>query len=216
MRSRLVPRWLPRRLGEGGLLPSLPALGNWPGFLPWLNPPTGTAAGRSYAAHLEESGARFLMARGDHPSVTQALLDGVRCLTGTVGFVIVETTPTPREWLVTSIPRTRVLEGLLSVRDLLGRGHLDVAIFSRKLEVELFLDRLGTLEIRTGSWLEPRLRGVLESRGFNRVSRLSVLPPPPEAHAWDDEHRERLNALRFDLGCRPVPPRTRGASGIGG
>jgi hypothetical protein len=162
-----------------------------------------------YTAEIEENGPRFLMARGDLPRVTQAFFDAIRTVTGSLGVVLVEVTPTPREWLVPSVPRARILEGLVSIRDLLGTGHLDVAVFSHRNGVEFFLDRFGTLEIRTGSWLEPRLRGILESRRFEKVSHLATLPSLSDPIEWTDEHRDRVSLVRSALGCRPVPPRDR-------
>lgn len=193
------------------LTPPVPSLGDLSTRFPWHSPPPDPSVDNLYTIRVEENGPRFLTARGDLPRVTQVFLDVIRTVTGSLGLVLVEVTPVPREWLVSSIPRARILEGLFSIRDLLGSGHLDVAVFSGRHGVEFFLDRLGTLEIRTGSWLEPRMRGVLESQGFERVGHLTTLPQVRDPIDWTDEHQDRVDQVRTVLGCRPVPPRDRGS-----
>jgi hypothetical protein len=124
-------------------------------------------------------------------------------------MVLVEVKPTPREWIVTSVPRPRILESLLSIRDLLGQGYIDLAVFSQRHGVEVFLDRLGTLEIRSGAWFEPRLRALFESQGFQETPRLSVLPQREAPIEWIEEHEARVKAVIDDNDFRPVPYRNR-------
>ena len=112
MRPRIVPRWL--------TTPPVPSVGDLTTRFPWLSPPPDPSVDNLYTAEIEENGPRFLMARGDLPRVTQAFFDAIRTVTGSLGVVLVEVTPTPREWLVPSVPRARILAGLVSIRDLLG------------------------------------------------------------------------------------------------
>jgi hypothetical protein len=119
-----------------------------------------------YTTQATGSGLRQIEARGERFQVTQVLLDGIRSVPGPWGVVLVELGPQPREWVARSLPRARVLEGLLSLRDLLAAGTMDVAVFSSERGIEIFLDRRGELEIRTGAWWEPRFRGLLEKHGF--------------------------------------------------
>ena len=112
-------------------------------------------------------------------------------------MVLVDVGGPPREWATPSVPRPAVQEGLLSLRDLLGNGLLDIAVFSSREGVEVYLDRFGTLEIRIGSWDEPRLRSLLERKGFRRVARLSVLPPSPGGMTrWTPENRQRFDVAQ--------------------
>jgi hypothetical protein len=154
-----------------------------------------------FTAQIVTGGVRQFCARGDQPLVFLGLMDCVRALPGPLGIVIVDLGESPREWVGNSLSRVQILEGLLALRDLLGQGAMDVAVFSSEEGVELFLDRSGTLEIRTGGWWEPRARSLLEGRGFRWVSSLaptwSTAPVPltPEA-------RERINAVCAFLDMR--------------
>jgi hypothetical protein len=141
--------------------------------------------------------------------VTQILLEGITVVPGSLGIVIVEATPVAREWLAPTVKRSRILEALLSIRDLLGQGHLDIAVFSPRHGVEFFLDRFATLEIRTGSWLEPRFRAMLEAKEFRYVARLPVLPEDPRVAEWTEEDRVRVARAREALKCRTAPCRNR-------
>lgn len=163
-----------------------------------------------YAVHAEGDFVRHLTARGDLARSIQTLLDGIRCVPGPLGLVVVEVGPPAREWVTASLPSSRVLEALMALRDLWGQGNLDVAVHSRRHGMEAFLDRYGTLEFRTEAWLEPRIRSVLEHRGFQKVARLSALPPSaPAPPDWTETHADRLRGLRLDLAMRPAGPRSR-------
>jgi hypothetical protein len=84
---------------------------------------------------------------------------------------------------------------------------MDLALFSSAHALEVFLDRWGTVEIRTGSWNEPRIIAVLHASGFERVDR--VAPVPPESGGeleWTDEATQRVRRVRKRLGLRPAPP----------
>ena len=175
---------------------------------PWLRGGDSAARPR-YSVSRQEDDVRFFTARGDHPRVTQILLEGIGVVPGSWGIVVVEVTPVAREWLAPSVSRPRVLEALLSIRDLLGQGHVDIAVFSPEHGVEFFLDRFATLEIRTGSWLEPRFRALLEAKEFRYESRLPVLPKAPRVAEWTEEDRLRLARARDALKCRTAPPRNR-------
>lgn len=153
---------------------------------------------------------RHLTARGDLAASIQTVLDGIRCVRGPLGLVVVEVGPPAREWVAQSLPSAQILEALMSLRDLWGQGNLDVAVHSRRHGLEIFLDRFGTLEFRMEGWLEPRIRSILEHRGFAKVARLSVVPPsvPPPAN-WTEVHADRLRGLRSNLSMRPAARRSR-------
>jgi hypothetical protein len=117
--------------------------------------------------------------------------------------VVVELGAETREWVARSIPRARVLEGLLSLRDLLGAGAMDVAVFSPEHGIEIFLDRWGSLEIRTGGWWEPRFRTLLEERGFRlaggRLPAVEARSERPGRGAADPARVAQIcDALGFD------------------
>jgi len=167
--------------------------------LPWLG---REKAGRDpeYSVRKEPYGLLHVTARAEHPLVTQALIEAVRAARSPLGLVLVEAEGTHREWAVPRLKRTAVLHALVTLRDLFGTGLLDVAVFSSQEGLEIYLDRFGTLEIRAGSWEEPRLRSLLEAQGFQGVVGLSALPEesPPGA-VWNEESRERYANVQWDL-----------------
>ena len=210
MHPRLSPRLFGLRLGLVGGSFSSSSPGGWPTWFSRLSR-SSEPEPSVYSVRTEESGLRFIRARGGQPRITSVLLEAVRAMPGNHGMVLVELRPSPREWIVTSVSRPRVLESLLSIRDLLGQGHIDLAVFSRRHGVEVFLDRFGTLEIRSGAWFEPRLRALFESRGFQQTPRLSVLPRHEAPIEWIEEHEARVRAVIDGNGFRPVPYRNRKA-----
>ena len=135
-------------------------------------------------------------------------------LPGELGLVVVEVHDRPREWTATAVERASVLEMLVGMRDLLGRGGLDVAVFSPDEGVEVFLDRFATLEIRCGEWNEPRFRGMLEGLGFSFDERVPSLPETyPDPVAWTEEDRSRVEELcaAVGLSAPPATSETQGA-----
>ena len=161
-----------------------------------------------FTSMLLAGGVRQFSARGEHPRVTQLLLDAVRAIPGTLGVAIVELGESPREWVGTGVARAEVLESVLALRDLLGRGTLDLAVFSSHEGVEIYLDRTGLLEIRTGGTWEPRARSLLEAQHFVWAPRL------PEALGHEPANvaaRDRIGAVAEFLALRlaPAPYRAR-------
>jgi hypothetical protein len=167
--------------------------------LPWLSrEKTGLAP--EFSVRKEPYGPLHLTARAEQPLVTQALLEAVRAARSPLGLVLVEAEGAHREWAVPRLQRTLVLHALVTLRDLFGVGLLDVAVFSPQEGLEIYLDRFGTLEIRAGSWEEPRLRSLLEGRGFQGVVGLSMLPQElPAPTAWNEESRERYAHVQWNL-----------------
>jgi hypothetical protein len=161
----------------------------------------GTEPHPGFTAQIVTGGVRQFCARGGQSLIFMSLMDCVRALPGPLGVVMVELGDTPRESVGNGITRGQILEGLLALRDLFGQGALDVAVFSSEEGVELYLDRSGTLEIRTGGWWEPRARSLLEARGFRWVSDLapqwSTSPVPLTLEA-----RERVAAVCAFLDLR--------------
>jgi len=161
-----------------------------------------------FTSMLMAGGVRQFSARGDHPRVTQLLLDAVRAIPGSLGVALVELGESPREWVGTGVSRGEVLESVLALRDLLGRGSLDLAVFSSHEGVEIYLDRTGLLEIRTSGTWEPRARSLLEAQHFTWAPRLpeALNPGPTNAAA-----RERIQAVAEFLTLRlaPAPYRAR-------
>jgi hypothetical protein len=176
--------------------------------LPWSNR-ARTDLDPEYCVRKEPFGLLHVTARADHSVLTQALLEAVRSTRSPLGLVMVEAEGPHAEWAVPDLKRSAVLHALVALRDLLGRGLLDVAVFSSPEGFEVYLDRLGTLEIRAGLWEEPRLRSLLEGQGFRGVPGLSVIPEHrPEEVEWSEESRERYwnvqhmlerNQTRFEL-----------------
>ena len=161
-----------------------------------------------FTSMLMSGGVRQFSARGEHPRVTQLLLDAIRSIPGTLGVAIVELGDSPREWVGTGVSRAEVLEGMLALRDLLGRGSLDFAAFSSSEGVEIYLDHTGLLEIRTGGTWEPRARSLLEAQKFVWAPRLpeALSSGPVNAAA-----RDRIAAVAEFLALRvaPAPYRAR-------
>ncbi len=168
-----------------------------------------------YSVRTQGRNLRHFTARGDQPRLTQVILEAARSLSGSLGVVLVEVHDTPREWTAIDMDRSQILEGLLELRDLLGRGGLDLAVFSSDEAVEVFLDRFGTLEIRCGGWHEPRFRGLLEGQGFAHVPALSSLPLDiPDQSRWTEEDTRRVEDVCVRLGLESIadPP---GANDLG-
>ena len=133
----------------------------------------------TFTSVLAAGGVRQFSIRAEHPQITQLLLDAVRALPGPLGVAIVDLGEPTREWAGTGASRAEVLEAILAMRDLLGRGSLDVAVFSGHEGVEIYLDRAGILELRVQSSWEPRARSLLESGGFMWAARLTPAWAPP-------------------------------------
>ena len=155
---------------------------------------------------ISNGGVRFAAA-GEPVQVSQVLLDVLRILPGRVGLVVVEYREgpgyrrEPTEWIGASLERHRVLQALMSLRDLLGRSGFDVAVFSPSQGIEVFLDSLGGLEIRAEAWNEPRLLSILDHAGFRPEPSLSLSPAGPrEPTLWTIEARHRLRRVRRSLG----------------
>ena len=164
-------------------------------------PVPAAAEGPRFAIHPVSEGVRRVVARGGIHQVIHATLELVRAHRGNLGLVMVEyESDDLLEWVDESLDRGRVLETLLSLRDLLGSGGFDVAIHTPYEGWELILDRFGILEIRAGSWQEPRLRSLFTEAGFCEVPRLSALPPDVDPLPWSRESWERFNRVRFALG----------------
>ncbi len=153
-----------------------------------------------YSVTASAEGLLWITARGDQPRVTQILLEAARDLPPPVGMVLVEVHGPTREWVGEPLPRAPVLDALLGLRDLWGRGLADVAVFSPGAGTEVFLDRFGTLEIRTASWRERPFRQLLDSHGFTATGRLSTLPVPGPVEEWTEDRRERFHGFRERLG----------------
>jgi hypothetical protein len=161
-----------------------------------------------FTSILAAGGVRQFSARGEHPRVTQLLLDAVRVLPGGLGIAIVELGESPREWVGTGVSRGELLEAILALRDLLGHGALDLAVFSSSEGVEIYLDRGGLLEIRASNSWEPRARSLLEAQHFVWAPRLpDAWSPSPTSPAA----RDRIAAVAEFLALRiaPAPYRAR-------
>jgi hypothetical protein len=157
----------------------------------------------------EPGGIVHFAARGDHPRITQAFFDVVRSLSGRPGVILVEYGARPVEWVATEVSPAALLAAMVSVRDLLGRGALDVAVHSRNEGVEVFLDHLGELDVRSGSWNEHRFRDM-----FARLAFFATEDPlPPRAGAGTAfppalDGQSRLAAAVEALGLVPVEERS--------
>ena len=163
----------------------------------------------TFTSVLAAGGVRQFSIRAEHPQITQLLFDAVRALPGPLGVAIVELGEPTREWVGTGASRAEVLEAILALRDILGRGSLDVAVFSGHEGVEIYLDRTGILELRVqGSW-EPRARSLLETGGFMWAARLAPAWMPSGTLSL--EARERVSAVAafLELRVAPAPYRAR-------
>lgn len=162
-----------------------------------------------YRVRTEPGGIVHFAARGDHPRITQAFLDVVRSLSGRPGVVLVEYGERPVEWVASEVSPAALLAAMVSVRDLLGRGTLDVAVHSRNEGVEVFLDHLGELDVRSGGWNERRFHEV-----FTRLSFFAAEDPLApcagvgNAFPPDSDWQSRLAAAIETLGLFPVEERT--------
>jgi hypothetical protein len=161
-----------------------------------------------FTSMLMAGGVRQFSARGEHPRVTQLLLDAVRAIPGSFGVAIVELGDSPREWVGTGVLRGEALEAILALRDLLGRGSMDLAVFSSSEGVEIYLDRTGLLEMRTGGTWEPRARSLLDAQHFTWAPRLPEALSSGPANAAS---RDRIAAVAEFLTLRvaPAPYRAR-------
>jgi hypothetical protein len=164
--------------------------------------PTSPIHSASFTSLLMPGGVRQFSARGEHPRLTQLLLDAVRAISGSLGVAIVELGESPREWVGSGVSRAEALEAILALRDLLGRGSLDLAIFSSTEGVEIYLDRRGLLEIRTGGTWEPRARSLLMAQKFVWAPKL---PPPAYPEVPNPGARDRIGAVAEFLGLRVTP-----------
>jgi hypothetical protein len=128
--------------------------------------------------------------------MTQVAFDIVRTLPSPMGLVLVEYRPGPREWTSSYLGRRRTLSALMSIRDLLGVAGMDVAVVSPPLGLEVIMDHLGILEVRTGAWNEALVRGAFSRAGYvehrGEMADASCIP----AELVDDpEHWVRIEAV---------------------
>jgi hypothetical protein len=163
--------------------------------------PDGLDPRPGFTAQLVAGGVRQFTARADQPLISLLFLDCIRALPGSLGMVIVDLGEMPQEWVGGGLSRFQVLEGLLALRDLLGKPGMDVAVFSPSEGVEVFLDRSGSLEIRTGGSWEPRARSLLEHREFRWVSRLGPIAAVDAVPVAEETH-QRIAAVSAFLNLR--------------
>lgn len=155
-----------------------------------------------YSVKRHEDGVREFRVLGPHPTITQVVFDLVRELPNPMGVVLVEYGESVRELVSSTLERQQVTESLFRLRDLLGSPLMDLAVFSEAHGIEIFLDQFGLLEVRTGSWLEPRVVAMLEQLEFETVP--EVTPPVGvlEAQAPSAEQASRLQWVILHLGLR--------------
>lgn len=144
-------------------------------------------------------------ASAPQPQLTQMAMNLVRRMPSPMGLVLVEYRPAPREWTSAYLGRRRTLSALVKIRDLLGRSGLDVAVVSPPLGVEVIVDHLGALEIRTGEWNEALVRTAFQETGFVE-DRGSAWEDPEVPAVWepDPERRQRVDALVEELKLKPA------------
>jgi hypothetical protein len=99
----------------------------------------------------------------------------------------------------------------MTLRDLWGQGGLDLAVYSSRDGIEIFLDRFGTLEVRSEAWFEPRMHALFTRRGFTRIGRLAPVPSNPPATSPGEGDEARVTRVRDRLGMKPAAYR-RGTS----
>ena len=128
----------------------------------------------------------------------------VSFLPSPLGVVMVDYAPQPREWSSKLLGRRRVLEQLMTVRDLLAESFVDVAVVCPALAVEVVLERSGVLEIRSGSWNESRITGVLEDSGLVAAPHLHDRPAVAEPKTQEPETQHRLREFRHALSLERV------------
>lgn len=158
-----------------------------------------------FHVHGEASGAWTLTARGDGIQVSQVGIEVVRFMSPPLGIAMVEYRDRPREWVAPSVERGRVLEAFVGLRDLLGCGGFDLAVFSPTETLELFIDRSGLMEIRTGSWNEPKLRSILTACGFLETLHVPTLPVSRRAgFEWTPDQDRRVRRIHESLALQPV------------
>ena len=168
-----------------------------------LRAPGNRCSAPSYAVSGGEDGVRTLAARGKRTLVGETFFQAATRLRGPLGLVLVEDHGAPREWTSADEGRAVILEALLQLRDLLGRGGMDVGLFSAVEGVELFLDRFGSLDVRCVSWRESEMRRILDGLGFRRVPRISVVPSPDRDRTpWSPEDHSRFARVRNELGMQ--------------
>ena len=152
--------------------------------------------------HLQtgQDGVERMIVRGPAPNVADVVLKWIQGQHTPLGIVLVDyAAGDPREWVAEPVPRRSVLAGLLMLRDLLGDGGFDLALHAAHDNWELILDRWGVLEVRAGSWNEPRLRSVLAEAGFTEAEELSALPPVGTPREWTPELWDRVREVREQL-----------------
>lgn len=157
-----------------------------------------------FSTRLVSEGVRQFTAKGDLVKISQILIEMPRVFSGRLGLILVEYTPEPKEWVAPSLNRTAVLSALVGVRDLLGTGCVDTALHSYDQAIEVFVDRCGLLEIRTGQWHEPQIRGLLEAAGFEETERVSTIPERPPRLELSAETRLRVASLIQALELTPT------------
>jgi hypothetical protein len=197
-----------------GRIAKLRALPKWCGLSGWRalfrrrrEAPAEAPAAPLYRVRTESGGIVHLAARGDHPRITQAFFDVVRSLSGRPGVILVEYGERPVEWVASEVSPAALLAAMVSVRDLLGRGAIDGRPLANE-GIEVFLDHLGELDVRSGSWNERRFRDV-----FTRLAFFATEDPlPPSAgdaneFTPDPDWRSRLAAAVETLGLVPVEKR---------
>jgi len=153
-----------------------------------------SAAG--FAVRVITPETRYVTVRADGPRLIQIVIELVRNLPQPLGVALVAYRAEPEEWVHGTVGRGRVLEMLLGLGDLTGRGHFDLAIFSQAQEMEIILDRYGVLEVRGASWNLPHIRGAALAAGLEERKSISPIPgaaPPP---IWDSATTQRVAHLR--------------------
>ena len=161
---------------------------------------------RRYAMRRLSDGVGGFVVKGPQPDITGLVFSLLEDFGGPLGMVVVEHRDRSREWVARDLERGRVIQALMTLRDLLGRGVLDLALFSSTHALEVFLDQWGTLEIRTGVWNEPRIIATLEVAGFERVDHVSPVPAEGRVeHEWSADATHRVRTIRELLGLEPAP-----------
>ena len=130
---------------------------------------TGPPEGLSFQLLSSDKDVLLFQAYAPQPHMTQLALDMVRRFPSPMGLVLVEYRPGPREWLSSYLGKGRTLGALVKIRDLLGASAFDIAVVSPPLGLEVIIDHLGILEVRTGAWNEVLVRSIFSEAGFEEI-----------------------------------------------
>jgi len=149
-----------------------------------------------FAVRFETDGAVTLNATAPPGRLVPVVLNQVGDWSGPVGMAMVVYRPEPEEWVAAGVPRARALEGLLHIRDLIGAGGLDLAMFSELEALSIYVDRFGLLEARGLGDGVAGLGARLAAAGFTKVARVSTIPRVPiPGYVWSDEDRTRVSGV---------------------